>query len=337
MIQDISVIICAYSVKRWDDLVAAIESVRQQTLPATEIIIVIDHNPQLLERVQDHIPDVIVVENTEAPGLSDARNSGIAVATSQVVAFLDDDAVATPAWLMFLSEALSDPHVLGAGGAVLPLWLDNEPCWLPEEFYWVVGCTYRGMPETAKIIRNPIGANMSFRREVFDTIGGFRSEIGRVGTRPLGCEETELCIRARQRWPQSSFLYQPRANVFHRVPGNRTRWRYFCSRCYSEGLSKSILSRYLGIKDSLASECTYAFRTLPHGVGRGLSDALFHQDLTGLARAGAIMAGLAITTAGYLVGSIFPRAAKSNDVADTGAVFLCNTEVLPSLTARTEN
>src|SRR5260370_507002 len=107
MIQDISVIICAYTEKRWDDLVAAIESVRQQTLPAAEIIIVIDHNLQLLERVQDRIPDVIVVENTEARGLSDARNSGITAAKSQVVAFLDDDAVATPGWLMSLSDTFS--------------------------------------------------------------------------------------------------------------------------------------------------------------------------------------------------------------------------------------
>lgn len=304
---DISVIICAYTEERWDDLVAAVESVRQQTLPAAEIIIVIDHNPQLLERAQDHIPDVIVVENSEARGLSGARNSGIAVAKSQIVAFLDDDAVATPAWLIFLSETLSDPQVLGAGGPVLPLWLDNEPSWFPAEFYWVVGCTYRGMPQTTKTIRNPIGANMSFRREIFDTVGGFRTGIGRLSTRPLGCEETELCIRARQRWPQYSFLYQPQASVFHRVPGNRTCWRYFCSRCYSEGISKAVISRYVGVKDSLVAERTYTLRTLPNGVARGLADALFRHDLTGLARAGAIVAGLAITTAGYFIGTILSQ------------------------------
>src|SRR5260370_41788670 len=96
MIQDISVIICAYTEKRWDDLLAAIESVRQQTLPAAEIIIVIDHNPQLLERVQDHIPDVIVVENAEARGLRGARNSGRAAAQGHIMAFLDAAPVAMP-------------------------------------------------------------------------------------------------------------------------------------------------------------------------------------------------------------------------------------------------
>ncbi len=318
---NISVIICAYTEERWDDLVAAVESMKQQTLPPDEIIIVIDHNHQLLKRVQDHISDVIVVENTEARGLSGARNSGIAVAKGGIAVFLDDDAVATPNWLMFLSEAFSDPQVLGAGGPVIPLWLGKEPAWLSEEFHWVVGCTYRGMPQSSKLIRNPIGANMSFRREVFDVVGGFRSEIGRVGKLPLGCEETELCIRARQYWPQSGFLYQPQASVFHRVSSERTRWRYFCSRCYSEGISKSFVSRYVGVKDSLASERSYTFRTLPQGVIRGLTDALFRSDLNGFARAGSIISGLVMTATGYLVGSILLQVSKSKKNVATEVVF----------------
>jgi len=313
------------------------ESVRQQTLPATEIIIVVDHNPQLLQRVQDHIPDVVVVENTQERGLSGARNSGIAVARSRVVVFLDDDAVATSSWLMVLNDAFSDPQVLGVGGLVMPLWLDTTPAWLPEEFHWVVGCTYRGMPETTTMVRNPIGANMSFRREVFEAVGGFRSDIGRIGAKPLGCEETELCIRARQYWPQRGFLYQPHASVFHRVPGNRTSWRYFCSRCYSEGISKAFVSRYVGVKDSLASERVYTFRTLPQGVARGLVDALFHRDLSGFARTGAIITGLAVTTAGYLVGSILVRAPESKAGVAEKVVFRRSPEGSQSLPARTES
>ena len=312
---DISVIICTYTEDRWDDLVAAVESVRQQKLPPAEIIIVIDHNSVLLEQVQEHLPGVVVVENTEARGLRGARNSGVAAAKSQIIAFLDDDAVAIPDWLIFLTKGYTDPNVLGTGGAVTPSWVDNKPTWLPEEFYWVVGCTYRGMPQTASTIRNPIGANMSLRREVFNTIGGFHSEIERVGPRHAGgCEETELCIRARQHWPQGVFLYQPQARVLHRVPSSRTCWRYFYSRCYVEGLAKAVVARHVGTKDSLASERTYTLRTLPQAVVHGLTDTLFHHDLTGLARAGAIMVGLAATTAGYLIGSAFLWEAKLKDI-----------------------
>jgi glycosyltransferase involved in cell wall biosynthesis len=321
---DISVIICAYTEERWDDLVAAVESVRRQTLPANETIIVIDHNPNLLKRVREQIPDVVVVENTEARGLRGARNSGIAVAQGQIIAFLDDDAVAIPNWLMLLTEDFTDPQVLGTGGAVTPLWMVNKPAWLPEEFYWVVGCTYRGMPQTKTTIRNPIGANMSFRREVFDTVGDFHSEVVSIsGQHAGGCEETELCIRAHQYWPQRIFLYAPQANVFHRVPSSRARWRYFCSRCYVEGLAKAVVSRYVGAKDSLASERTYTLRTLPQGVAHGIADALFHHDLAGLARAGAIVVGLAMTTIGYLIGRIFLQVANPRKNSSKDDVLHC--------------
>lgn len=314
--QGISVIICAYTEERWIDLLAAIESVRQQSILPQEIIVVIDHNPPLLQRMQEQTAGVIVVENSQQKGLSGARNSGVAVAQGALIAFLDDDAVASKDWLMRLTEGFRNPHVQGVGGAVTPNWVDGEPAWFPEEFHWVVGCTYRGMPQRAKTIRNPIGANMVFRRRIFDTVGGFRSEIGRVGTLPVGCEETELCIRARQRLPQSIFLYESQASVSHRVPSVRASWRYFCSRCYSEGLTKALVAQYVGAKDGLTSERTYTFHTLPQGVIRCIIDGLFHLDRNGFLRAGAIVIGLVMTIAGYLIGSTRQhRLPLSNNIA----------------------
>jgi GT2 family glycosyltransferase len=334
---DISVIICAYTEKRWDNLVAAVDSVRQQTRPAAEIIIVIDHNPQLLKRVQDHISDVIVVENKDVRGLRGARNSGVAVSRGQIIAFLDDDALAVSDWLRFLCEEYSNQQVLGTGGAVNPLWSDGQPAWFPEEFYWVVGCTYRGMPQKGAVVRNPIGANMSFRREVFEAVGGFHSEIEKLGPMHAGgCEETELCVRARQRWPQRVFLYQPQACVFHCVPSDRTRWSYYCSRCFSEGISKACVSRRVGAKDTLASERSYTFQTLPQAVIRGLIDTLFHHDLTGFAKAGAIIVGLVVTTTGYFVGNILLAVSESKRDVATKVNFHRGSEVAHTLSSRSE-
>ena len=324
---DTAVIICAYTEERWNDLAAAVESVHAQTLAAKEIFVVVDHHQQLLERVRHHIPGVMALESTQVRGLSGARNTGIAVARSDIIAFLDDDAVANPNWLMSLCEGFSDPRVLGVGGAVLPLWPGEIAAWLPEEFYWVVGCTYRGMPEEAGMIRNPIGANMAFRREVFDAVGGFQSEIGRVGKRPLGCEETEMCIRARQHWPQRGFLYQPQASVLHRVPRSRTNWRYFFSRCYFEGISKAFVSRYVGARDGLASERTYVLRVLPQGAGRGLIDAFFHHDPGGFGHVGAILSGLTLTVAGYCAGRVFARQAAPRAHLTSEGLSLCRNPV----------
>jgi len=297
---DVSVILCAYTEARWDDLLAAVDSVQNQTLPPHEIILVIDHNPALLQRARANIDGVFIVENQEQRGESGGRNTGVATAQGQIVAFLDEDAVAEPDWLEKLTAAYVDPRVAGVGGHLEPLWLAGKPAWFPEEFNWVVGCSYRGMPEMAAPVRNLIGANMSFRRSLFQELGGFRSEMGRVGTIPLADAETEFCIRLKQRWPEAMLLHEPEARAHHRVPAHRGQWSYFRSRCYAEGLGKARMSGFVGGRDGLSTERAYTFKTLPVGVVRGLVDTVLRFDAGGLRRAGAIVAGLVLTTAGYL-------------------------------------
>ena len=292
---DFSVIICAYTEDRWSEMLAAVESVQGQTLRAREIILVIDHNPALYQRARQHFTNVKVIENHEPRGLSGARNSGLAVAQSEIVAFMDEDATAAPDWLETLASRYTDPNVLGVGGAIVPMWASGRPAWFPEEFDWVVGCTYKGMPTTNTPVRNLIGCNMSFRRAIAEQIGGFRDGIGRVGAHPVGCEETEFCIRANQRFTGKHFLYAPEARVFHNVPASRATWSYFRARCYAEGLSKALIGRFIGKGDSLSSETSYATRTLPLGVLRGL--ATLHPS--GFARAAAIVVGLMTTAYGY--------------------------------------
>ncbi len=288
-----SVIICAYTEERWDDLMTAVGSVRAQRLLPHEIIVVVDHNPALLARVERDLPSVHAVPNHEPRGLGGARNSGITAATGDIVAFLDDDAVAIPEWLEQFASAY-DTDVVGVGGAIEPQWQSGRPRWFPEEFDWVVGCTYRGIASTTQPVRNLIGCNMSYRRWVFDAVGAFR--LG------YGCDETEFCIRLGRQWPNKRLLYNPSAKVRHRVPASRARWRYFRSRCYFEGRSKAVVAWISGREDGLASERAHTLRTLPKGIVRGVADAVLRRDPAGFARAGAIVAGLAVTTAGYVSG-----------------------------------
>jgi glucosyl-dolichyl phosphate glucuronosyltransferase len=299
----VSVVVCAYTEARWDELVMAVRSLQQQTTPPDEIIVVIDHNTALLERVQATLTGVTVLANREPQGLSGARNTGIGIARGNIVAFMDEDAAAAPDWLASLRACYTHPDVLGVGGAIDPYWVGERPAWFPLEFDWVVGCTYRGMPTTATNVRNLIGCNMSFRRSIFAGIGGFRNGIGRVGTLPVGCEETELCIRTTQAWPNGVMVFQPRARVRHRVPASRATWQYFRSRCYAEGISKALIAQFVGANSALASERTYTLKTLPKGVLAGVGDAC-RGDFAGLLRAGAIAAGLGFTAVGYLKGVV---------------------------------
>jgi GT2 family glycosyltransferase len=314
----VSAVICAYADARGLALDAAVRSVSRQTHPPHEIVVVIDHNPALLARARRELDRVTVVENRNERGLSGARNTGVACSSGDVVAFLDDDAVAEPDWLERLVAPYDDPAVAGVGGTIEPRWLAGRPAGFPAEFEWVVGCTYKGGPCTPALVRNLIGANMSFRRDVLDRVGGFRADIGRTGRLPTGCEETELCIRTRQRVPHAVFRHEPRARVAHMVPPGRASWRYFRARCFAEGISKAQVSASTGPRDGLASERAYVLRTLPAGAARGLADAL-RGDASGLVRSAAIVAGLAVTTTGYLAGAARTRRGRRIPVA-TGAL-----------------
>ena len=299
-VADVTVVIAAYTHQRWSELARGIRSVQRQTLMPAEILLVIDHNPALAALARDAFPEVIVLENSGERGLSPTRNLGVLTARGTYIAFLDDDAAADPEWLATLMRVGAHELALGVGSAIVPAWRTERPHWFPEEFEWVIGCGYRGLPQRLAPIRNLIGASMLIRREVFDTVGGFRAELGRVGAHPVGCEETELCVRARQRWPHRTFLYEPRACVSHAVPAHRATLSYFRRRCYHEGRSKAQMAQLIGARDGLASEWTYTLQTLPLGIARNLWSVFAQRDLSGIARALAIIFGLALTTLGYL-------------------------------------
>jgi glycosyltransferase involved in cell wall biosynthesis/GT2 family glycosyltransferase len=317
----ISVVISAYTEERLDALHGAIESVRSQIRPAHETILVIDHAPELLAKAEERWPEVRIISNQEAQGLSGARNSGIAVSGGDVVAFLDDDAFAGSDWLERMAAAYSDPKVLGVGGLIRPRWIEGRPRWFPVEFDWVVGCSHSGMPSEPAPVRNLIGANMSFRREVLLEVGGFRHQLSRIGKNPVGGEETDICIRIGERRPDGVILYDPAVAVDHLVPAARGRFSYFRQRCAAEGRSKAVLSGLVGSRSGLRTERTYVRRTLPLGFLRGFGEAL-RGDPAGLARSGALVAGLLTTTSGYLserrqLGGVpSPNVAGSGDGGD---------------------
>ena len=217
---------------------------------------------------------------------------------------------AAPDWLAVLLAPYSDPAVLGVGGRVVPDWRSGRPGWFPVEFDWVVGCSYRGLPSGRAPVRNFIGANMSLRRDLLLESGGFATSLGRIGTQPLGCEETELCIRVQRDNPDGLHWYEPGALVRHRVPGSRGTWSYFVSRCYSEGVSKATVSGLAGASRALAAEKSYLCSTIPRGIARYLVQAVRGQPRS-LATMGALLVGVFVTGFGYAVGRVRAPAATA--------------------------
>ena len=298
-----SVVICAYAQRRWEQTRAAVASVLSQQPAPEQVLLVIDHNAELAAQAGRELPAVMVLESHEAPGLAGARNAGLRAASQPITAFLDDDARARPGWLAALVEPFSSPDVVATGGSVHPLWPQSRPRWLPPAFNWVVGCSYLGLPESAGVVRNPIGANMSLRTRLALDVGGFDVSLGRVGTTPLGCEETELAIRLTASRPGSVVLYVPDAAVDHHVGRERLSRGYFLRRCWHEGLSKAVVVRLAGSSAGLARERRHVAAVIPAALARDLRRAVTG-NLDAFLRMTAALSGLAAAVAGYLTGRV---------------------------------
>lgn len=316
-----TVVVSTYDEKRWDDLVSCLDSLRSQTSPPLETIVVVDHNAALLERARAELSQAAVISNERPRGLAGARNSGIAAARGEVIAFIDDDARAEPEWLEKLAGCIADPATVGAGGKLLPLWQGPVPRWLPGEFFWVFGCSYTGLPGLLAPVRNPIGANMAVRASVLAEVGGFREgksadaprEIKSRGVVRAGGnvpDDTDLAIRVKQRRPEAVWLYQPEATVLHSVTRERTTLGYFLRRCYEEGAGKANLSRYVGADEGLSSERRHLAVVLPRGIARGLIGPL-RGDPAGPLRAAAIVVGVLASACGFALASFSNRRGRN--------------------------
>ena len=269
----VSVVVCARGDRRWGDLLATVGSVVETLREGDECLLVIDHHEELWSRAASRFADeaaVRVLRSAYAPGLAGARNTGVLASTGDVIAFLDD-AVASGDWLAHSLAGFADPSVAAVGSAALPRWpAGGRPAWFPPEYDWVIGCSYRGLPQRDARVRTVLGAAVAFRRDVFSDAGLF---TGTLDTASPGCDVTELCARLTGIRPQARLLYRPGAIVHRLVPPHRTTVRYFLRRCFEEGVSQSRSARLAGPVDGIPSDLDHVRRSLPRAAGREFARA----------------------------------------------------------------
>jgi len=277
----VSVVLCTHTMDRYDDFQAAAESVLDQSYEDVELVLVSDGNERVAERFEAEFGDIDSVLthcNEENVGLLESRNNGANVATGDVVAFIDDDAVAAEDWAEKLvtgyERGTDDGPVLAVGGRMVPAWVAGKPMFLPEEFYWLVGVTHRGFgpngdPEEAGEVRNTFGSNISFDREVFLELGGFEGDIGgRQGAKNLQGGETELCARLESEYG-CGVSYVPDALVAHKVFDYRTDPGWLVDRAFWQGYSKRGMEGF--VPESTGEESDFLgdllFSFIPKRVG----------------------------------------------------------------------
>jgi glycosyltransferase involved in cell wall biosynthesis len=298
----VAVVVCTASAEREALLRACVESLVSGTRVPDEILVVVDQNRALETALARWLPPTARLLRTERQGNSEARNAGIHAATSDVVAFIDDDATAEPGWLSSLTEPFeASDRLLGAGGAVVPAW-GTDRRWLPDELLWLVGCTYGGHRVDAGPIRNPIGCNMAFRRRQLVAVGSFAAEFGKRGNALVICDETEVALRLERAYGRGRIRYVPSARVHHFVPAARIGWKPLVVRCISEGLSKGRLhGLYRGA--ALSAERGYVRRALMQAMPSLVVRGVLRADRRSLLGGAAILVSLLVTAVAFVAGA----------------------------------
>ncbi len=246
----ISAIICTHN--RDTYLGAAIDSLLAQDFPGSFEVVVVDNasKDRTREVVEARLPNPKVKYIYEpVTGLSVARNTGAKTASAEILAYLDDDAVASAQWLRVLHDAYQSNDKLAiAGGKVTLIWPEgiSPPKWLSSELSGNLG--YYNLGDSVVYIEQPgltpRGLNYSIHRTFLEQIGGFDTNLGRVGKKLLSNEElhtTELAIK--QGW---QVAYLPEALVAHNVAPERVKPSWFIERGWWQGISECYREQLAG-------------------------------------------------------------------------------------------
>jgi len=251
---------------------------RQQVRPGLEWeVVVVDNNctddtAGMVARMAEQFPANLRRVEEAKQGLSNARNRGIVESRGRYLLFTDDDTRPAPDWVQTIWDTFRSSSCAAVGGKVELLWPDARPHWLADELLSTLAGVDYGLSETDLTLeRPPLGANIAFRKEVFDKIGWFNPQLGRIGAKLVGGEETDLFKRLIDAGMIGR--YQPRAVVCHALESERLRKGYFRKVYYYGGRSQGELHAP-GTGRRIGGVPLFSLRQLLQKVFASLSSAI---------------------------------------------------------------
>jgi glucosyl-dolichyl phosphate glucuronosyltransferase len=265
----VAVVVPTCDMQRYNKLKNVIESLMQQSHKIQEIIIVANGSRELGEKLEadyQNYENIKVIIQEEFLGAAQARNIGIKITNSDIVAFTDDDSTADRKWIEKLLEVYIDGDAIAVGGKVLPVWLVNKPNFLPEEFYWLVGATHEKIFRDGIIeVRNTFGPNMSYKKNVLESVGYFNEKLGFNKSSNfwvnIGGEEQELGLRIINKFGRG-IVYTSEATVYHEIPAGKTQFKTLIKRAFYFGVTKRMILRMDRFKNNMDTEKSYLARVV---------------------------------------------------------------------------
>ncbi len=314
----VSVVVCTYAMDRYDAFSAAVESILEQTHEPLELVLVVDGNPAVYDRVVEDFGDadergvhsVTLHDNDENRGISYSRTKGGELASGEIVAFIDDDAVAEPDWVERLVEVYETTGAIAVGGDVRPDWQTEKPDFFPEEFYWLVGCVEPDFAEDGEEVRNTYGSNISYRREAFLQVGGYDPNTGRKGDKHIQAHEAPVGVRLLREYGKG-MVFTAEAVVHHTLFDYRGDFRWLVARSFWQGYSKRVFD--LLYPDASGDETEYLWWLLGERVPRRVRGFFRRPSPPAVEQIVAIFVFTAAVGLGYLSAVVRPPSDRVTD------------------------
>jgi glycosyltransferase involved in cell wall biosynthesis len=230
----ITVILCTYN--RCQSLANTLEDVVASRVenPIEWEVLVVDNNStdstrEVVKDFSRRYPGRLRYLFEPQQGKSYALNTGVREARGDVLAFVDDDVAVEPTWLQNLTAPLNSEKWAGTGGRTLLPGAFSAPEWMtmdgPDNQGDVLAALFDLGPEPCELNRPPYGANMAFRREVFERHGLFRTDLGPQPGNEIRSEDTEFGRRLMAAGEKLG--YEPSAVAYHPVHANRMHKSFF--------------------------------------------------------------------------------------------------------------
>ena len=253
-ISSVTILICTYN--RAPLLRETLAAMQEMTRPAgcQVDILVVDNNSTddtatVVAQAATSARFPVTLLSERQQGKSFALNTGLSVATGDVLALTDDDVLPATDWLVRIVAAFRAKDVTFVFGKVLPRWSCTPPpelLTIPAQDIWgpLAIVDYGDEPVAYEAAntgqRLPIGANLAFLRSALLTIGGWRTDLGKVNNTLISGEDHEIFMRLRRHDLYSGY-YDPELSVRHYVPASRLTRRYFRRWFYWHGITEAIM------------------------------------------------------------------------------------------------
>ena len=293
----ISIIICTYNREKY--IRPLLESIAKNDYPTTDYeIVLVDNNCtdnthgvcEQFAAAHKEVAFCYVIEPEQ--GLSAARNKGIKEAKGDIIIYVDDDALVDSDYIRQYAEHFATyPETMAAGGPIEPLYETKEPSWMSPYTKalltaWMnYGTQVREYPNG----RYPGGGNAAYRKEVFEKVGLFNTELGRKGNLLLASEEKDIFDKMKALGMK--VLYLPTPVLHHCIPQTKLEEDYFnrltlqigrSERMRTHAISKGkylsrLASEVVKWGGTLALLCIYTLQGHPM---KGWKLVLFRKNVT---------------------------------------------------------